>query len=71
MQRSKNGSFLTGLIAVSLLCAFGSYTPVYPELYKWFPGFHSIRFPEKFFFITFALSYFVTIRGIGALIHEG
>ena len=66
----KERLILTGLIAVSLLCAFGSYTPVYPELYKWFPGFHSIRFPEKFFFITFALLLFVTIRGTGALIHE-
>src|SRR5678816_764216 len=33
----KERLILTGLIAVSLLCAFGSYTPVYPELYKWFP----------------------------------
>jgi membrane protein YfhO len=67
----KERLLLTGLIAVSLLCAFGSYTPVYPELYKWFPGFHSIRFPEKFYFITFALLVVVTIRGVGALIDRG
>jgi hypothetical protein len=65
--RVKERLFLVGLIAFSLLCAFGSYTPVYPQLYKWFPGFDSIRFPEKFYFITFALLLFGTVRGIGAL----
>jgi hypothetical protein len=65
----KERLILTGMIAVSLLCACGSYTPVYPELYKWLPGFHSIRFPEKFFYITFALLLFGTIRGITALIN--
>lgn len=63
----KERLLLVGLIAVSLLCAFGSYTPVYPELYKWFPGFDSIRFPEKFYFITFALLLFGTVRGTSAL----
>lgn len=65
--RMKERLVIAGLIAISLLCAFGSYTPVYPELYKWLPGFHSIRFPEKFYFITFAILVFGIIRGIGAL----
>jgi membrane protein YfhO len=64
----KERLIVTGIIIISLLCAFGSYTPVYPELYKWLPGFHSIRFPEKFYYITFALLLFGTIRGITALI---
>ena len=63
----KERLIVTGMIVVSLLCAFGSYTPVYPEIYKWLPGFHSIRFPEKFYYITFALLLFGTIRGITAL----
>jgi hypothetical protein len=71
IAQMKERLLLIGLIAVSLLCAFGSYTPVYLELYKWLPGFHSIRFPEKFYFITFALLLFGTIRGIGALIDGG
>jgi len=65
--RMRERLVIAGLIAISLLCAFGSYTPVYPELYKWLPGFHSIRFPEKFYFITFAILVFGIIRGIGAL----
>ena len=65
--RMRERLVIAGLIAISLLCAFGSYTPVYPELYKWLPGFHSIRFPEKFYFITFAILLFGIIRGIGAL----
>jgi hypothetical protein len=65
----KERVILIGMIAISLLCAFGGYTPVYPELYKWLPGFHTIRFPEKFFYITFALLLFGTIRGITALIN--
>ena len=63
----KERLILIGMIAISLLCAFGSYTPVYPELYKWLPGFHSIRFPEKFYYLTFALLLFGTVRGITAL----
>jgi len=65
--RMRERLVIAGLIAISLLCAFGSYTPVYPELYKWLPGFHSIRFPEKFYFITFAILVLGIIRGIGAL----
>jgi hypothetical protein len=60
---------LAGLLAGSLLCAFGSYTPIYPFLYKWVPVFRVMRFPEKFYFLTFALLTFTTVRGLRTLVN--
>ena len=55
---------MTVLVALSMVLAFGRYTPVYPFLFQWLPLFHVIRFPEKFFFVTFALLVFAIVRGI-------
>jgi hypothetical protein len=52
------------LISGSLLLAFGSYTPVYPFLYEWIPVFRALRFPEKYYYLTFALLIFATVRGL-------
>jgi hypothetical protein len=59
---------LIGLLGFSLLCAFGSYTPIYPFLYDRVPVFRMIRFPEKFYYLAFALLIFVTIRGLRKLV---
>lgn len=52
------------LIGCSLLLAFGSYTPVYPFLYNWVPVLRVMRFPEKYYYLTFALLVFTTVRGL-------
>lgn len=52
------------ILVVSLLCAFGSYTPVYPFLYEWLPLLRVLRFPEKYCFLTFAILIFTIVRGL-------
>ena len=65
----KERFILAGLLAGSLLCAFGSYTPIYPFLYKWVLVFRVMRFPEKFYFLTFALLTLTTVRGLRTLVN--
>jgi hypothetical protein len=65
--RMKERFVLVGLLALSLACAVGSYSPIYPFLYEWVPVFRVIRFPEKFYYLTFALSVFAAIRGLRKL----
>lgn len=55
------------LVVVSLVMAFGGYTSVYPFLYLYVPILAAIRFPEKFFFLTYSLLLFMTMRGLGGL----
>ena len=52
------------LMGCSLLMAFGSYTPVYPFLYEWVPAFRVMRFPEKYFFLTYGLLIFAVVSGL-------
>jgi len=40
---------------------------VYPFLYDWMPLFRVMRFPEKYFYLTFALLVFAAVRGLGYL----
>lgn len=51
------------LIALTLAFAFGGYTPVYPFLLRSFPVLGLIRFPEKFFFLTYGFLWVVTLNG--------
>lgn len=62
--RMKERIILLALISGSLLLAFGSYTPVYPFLYEWVPPLRALRFPEKYYYLTFALLIFVMVRGL-------
>jgi hypothetical protein len=52
------------VIGGTLLFAFGSFTPVYPFLYEWIPVLRVMRFPEKYFYLTFALLVFIAVRGL-------
>ena len=56
---------LLSLIGMSLVLAFGQHTPVYAFFFRTLPGFHLFRFPEKFFFITYAILVFTMLRGVG------
>ncbi|HEU4344187.1 MAG TPA: YfhO family protein [Candidatus Binatia bacterium] len=54
------------LIALTLIFAFGGYTPFYPWVLRYAPVFALIRFPEKYFFLTYGLLWFVILRGLVA-----
>ena len=62
--------FLSVMIGGSLLLAFGNFTPVYPWLYEWVPAFRVMRFPEKYFYVTFALMVFLAVRGLRQIAEE-
>jgi hypothetical protein len=61
---------LLGLLFFSLILAFGSYTPIYPFLSRALPVIGTIRFPEKFFFFSFALLVYIATRGGKLFLHE-
>ena len=61
---------LLTVVSISLIVAFGSYTPIYPFLYRTFPIIGAVRFPEKFFFFTFAILVYMTVRGVSGLLHD-
>lgn len=62
--RLKERATILGLVALSLIFALGSYTPIYPFIYEWIPLFRVMRFPEKFFYLTYALLIFTAVRGL-------
>lgn len=53
-----------GLLIVSLVLAMGGYTPVHHFLFRYVPFFKLFRFPEKFFFLTYAMLLFIALRGL-------
>lgn len=55
---------LLGLVLASLFIAFGSYTPIYPFLLGQMPILGAIRFPEKFFFFSYALFVYMAVKGL-------
>ena len=69
VARVKERVIVIGLVGLSLICAFGSHTPVYPFLYNWIPVFRIMRFPEKYFYLTFVLLVFTVVRGLGQIAH--
>lgn len=62
--RTKERAIIITLLGFSLVLAFGSHTPVYPLLYDWAPPLRILRFPEKYFYITFVLLIFAILRGV-------
>ena len=59
--------FLTGLTLASLAVALGGNALIYPFLFRHVPLISTIRFPEKIFFLTYALVFFITMRGLKGL----
>lgn len=57
-----------GVLVVSLVLAMGGHTPVYHFLFRYAPIFKLFRFPEKFFFLTYAVLLFITLRGFLCLV---
>jgi Bacterial membrane protein YfhO len=60
--------YLTALALGSLTMALGSNALIYPFLFRHVPFISAIRFPEKFFFFTYALVFFMTMRGLKGLL---
>ena len=56
--------FLTALTLGTVAIALGGNALIYPFLFRYFPFISAIRFPEKFFFLTYALILFLTMRGL-------
>jgi len=66
--RTKERIIVIALVSSSLVLAFGSHTFVYPLLYEWAPPLRILRFPEKYFFLTFALLIFAILRGLRRIV---
>jgi hypothetical protein len=60
---AKERAVTLALIILTLVFAFGAYTPVYPFLLHSLPILGVVRFPEKFFFMTYGILWFVALRG--------
>ena len=60
--KEKGATF--ALVAITLIFAFGDYTPIYPFILRSFPLLGLVRFPEKFFFLTYSVLWFVVLRGL-------
>lgn len=56
--------FLTALALASLALALGDNSLVYPFLFKIVPLISAVRFPEKYFFVTYALLIFMSMKGL-------
>jgi hypothetical protein len=61
---------ILSLIVVSVVVAAGSHTPLYSLIYAYVPLAHLFRFPEKFFFITFVLLVFISLKGLHQLLER-
>jgi hypothetical protein len=59
---------LLSLIVASLIVALGSYTPIFPFLFRHIPFLGAFRFPEKFCFFTYVLFLYMALNGIGDLL---
>lgn len=67
-EERKRQAIVLGLVLLSILLSMGSRTPIYKFLYDYFPYFSLFRFPEKFFFVTFALLLYVAVTGLSYLL---
>ncbi|MCG6982510.1 MAG: YfhO family protein [Deltaproteobacteria bacterium] len=62
-RQGKRGLALLAAMALTLLFALGSYTPLYPFFYKYFPLFSTLRYPVKFLFLF--VFYLCVAAGLG------
>ena len=60
--------YLTALALASLAIAMGGNALIYPLLFRFLPFVSAFRFPEKFFFVTYALVLFMTMKGLKGLL---
>jgi len=65
---AKERAVTSVLLVITLVFAFGGYTPVYPFILGYFPLLGLVRFPEKFFFLSWAILWFSILRGLFVLL---
>ena len=61
---------LSCVVVITLALASGRYTPLYPFLLEHFAVLGLIRFPEKFFFLTFVFLLFAVLKGLKACFED-
>ena len=62
--RLREKGFVLGLLAISVVFAMGENTPVYPYLFRHIYFLELVRFPEKFFFLSYVLLLFMAVLGL-------
>ena len=62
-------AILLGLISGSVL-ATGGHMPVHRVLFEYLPVLARIRFPEKFLLLTFALLWYMTLKGLASCLRD-
>ncbi|MGE5304699.1 MAG: YfhO family protein [Alphaproteobacteria bacterium] len=68
---SKERIVTIAVLLLTLVLAVGSYTPVYPFMLRSFPVMGLLRFPEKYFFLTYSLLWFAALKGLFVLFETG
>lgn len=68
---AKEKTVVFGAVFISLILAMGNHTPIYPFLFRFFPLLGLVRFPEKFFFVTSAVLWFITLSGLLRFLRGG
>jgi hypothetical protein len=65
--------FITALVFGSIAVALGDQALIYPLVYKYLPLVSTIRFPEKFFFLSYVFLIFMVMSGLKKLLidHAG
>jgi hypothetical protein len=63
---------LLSVLIVTLIFALGIHAPVYPFLLRHVSFLGAFRFPEKFFFVVYAILLYMTLAGLnGLLLRDG
>jgi hypothetical protein len=57
-------------VVISVIVSMGDNTPGYALVYRYLPFGDLFRFPEKFFFLTYALVIVITLRGLHAFLDQ-
>jgi hypothetical protein len=58
------------IVTISLVLCAGSYTPLYFLLHSYLPSAQLFRFPEKFFFVTYASLVFIALKGLHTFLNS-
>ena len=61
---------ISAFVGASLLLAMGNTTPIYSFLFSYIPFFRIFRFPEKFFFLTYAALLCASLRGLASFLQS-
>lgn len=66
-ENKRRRRLVLAAIFISLMLALGYHTPLYGWLYRNLPLMNLTRYPEKFFFLTFSVLLYATLKGLSRL----